>query len=75
MTTERVYGLELGTVPEGHVVLEVTAVLKVLNEEGGTYLCTRNSDTLSDWEQLGMTESALVYMKNETLNNWENDDD
>lgn len=59
--------------PDGTVVVEAYAVIKVIDPEGGIGFHTRQTTDLSDWEALGMLTAASDKLRKQLIDNWESD--
>ncbi len=53
-----VFGVEVCELPDGWTCLEVVVVAKALDDEGRVALAIRTSDTLNQWETVGMLRGA-----------------
>lgn len=63
----------MADLPEGTVVVEAYAVIKVIDPDGGMGFHTRQTTDLSDWEALGMLIAASDKLRKQLMDNWEPD--
>lgn len=63
----------MADVPDGSVIVEAFAVIKVLDPDGGIGFHTRQTGDLSDWEALGMLIAAADRLRKQLADNWEPD--
>lgn len=64
----------MADLPDGTVVVDAYAVIKVLDPDGGVGFHTRQTSDLSDWEALGMLIAATDKLRKQLQENWEPDD-
>lgn len=65
-----VANIKLPDLPEGYTPLETIAVIKCLDRDGAPTLAVRVSDSLMDWEGIGMLTAALDLARSEAQRNF-----
>lgn len=53
-----VFGVTMAELPAGWTCLEAVVVVKALDDEGRVALAIRTTDTLNQWETVGMLRGA-----------------
>jgi len=66
---------DMADLPEGTVVVEAFAVIKVIDPDGGMGFHTRKTEDLTDWEALGMLVAATDQLREQLKENWQPDGD
>lgn len=74
-TKELLFGIEVDAIDDGHVALEVVALVKVMDPDGHECWMSRGSQGVSDFEKFGILTFEAERIKDFHVRNFVRNED